>query len=138
MHRKGLSVTRRSVADAATSELVGFAYEILQELERRSADQAVRPDLAPPAVGKSPVLARACIKCKAPVILAKTEKNDEWVVLDEQAGEYDLVAGKARWVGSDGRYTFHFNKCGEDGTEVPARAPDAFEALREDLGLAAP
>jgi hypothetical protein len=115
-----------------TLRLVQLAEEILRELAKRSGSPAQSRNAA--STKSSPVGHVPCRNCQQPVVLAKTELNDEWIVLDEAPGEYDLVDRRARWVGSGGSYTFHFAGCpGSADAGLKEADESDFETLTKEL-----
>jgi hypothetical protein len=131
-------MSRAALREFDTVRLVQLAEEIIEELGKRSGPSAK------PSGGvsskKSPIGHVPCRNCQQPVVLAKTETNDEWIVLEEASGEYELVDRKARWVGSEGTYTFHFTRCpaNADPTEHEEAEKSEFEILTRELGLDIP
>jgi hypothetical protein len=120
----------------APAELIRLISDAATELERRGSSS---PDPRPAQIGpaaSSPVVPRRCNLCNAPVVLALTEKNGEWIPLDETEGGYELVNGKARWVNAGGSHAFHYDNC--PGSAQNKSEKYLFDELTEELGLRHP
>lgn len=122
-----------SMAEMTTSQLTRLIVQAVAELEQRSgAGNSPSADAAPTAL--SPVLPRDCKYCHAPIVLAATEANGEWIPLDETTGHFNLVNGRARWVDGGGSHAFHYDTCPGSVQNQPAKpAGSLFDELTQEL-----
>ena len=88
-----------NVQNLETRELYQLLTDVAGELVQRAGGSPKR----------GPIFSTPCIRCQTPILLAKTEKNNVWIGLEDSPGPYIITPeGKAAWRGGADGYSFHF------------------------------